>query len=208
MNKNNLITIVLILALEIFGLSFVLMNNNEKTNCDGRKNKDACFHNLAVAEKNSIHCENIIKQISADNCYGAVASHTGEVTLLEKINDVKSKEDWTQEVAYKNRDPLLCEQISTSVKRNSCLHSLSRFQGGIPEICEKILEDKYNVKGQCYFDIAMKEMNTKYCEIANYKKSLCYSNIAVMKKDMNICNSIKDLGEIDNCLNFYKRDIK
>lgn len=121
-------------------------------------------------------------------CLLGVAKATSDVALCEKINPRMC----LNEIALKDQNPEICKEwLKISGEGNQfevdpCLYAVGIKKGDV-NICYTI--NNSQKKNECIFNVAI---NTKQESLCN--TSACFSRVAILKEDTNICNDVKGSG--------------
>ena len=116
--------------------------------------------------------------------------------------DVLQKKNWTiqacqnlseepsrlclTEIAKKEKDTAVCEQIKDSLKKNFCYRDTAIASGHM-DMCGKIKDDwQY---GLCVTGIAKKNQDAAICQnLQGKQKGLCIYTVAIDTKNLALCN--------------------
>jgi len=109
------------------------------------ESKRTCYLVLATVTKNVEICEEAGTE--KDNCYQQYAMQNKEVSTCEKISNLNYKDSCYQNLASSLSDPMLCEKIKSAPQKDSCYFNIAiNFRD--TKYCDKISSEsqKQNCK--------------------------------------------------------------
>ncbi len=188
-----------------------------------------CYENVAVKTNNEYLCINIESDVRRENCYTTIAINKNDMSVCTKqvntwgvdrcilnfakkagdvdtcrtmeITDTMYREECILYFAQKNKNELLCEEINDPKYRDDCYLKVAPLISG-NLLCRKI--DNQAKREQCHMKLAVIMNNEGECsniEYETYSWYSCIKQVAVAKKDKNICSlmDIKNTEEIKSC---------
>ena len=123
------------------------------TDPSNKRDKDICYKDVAVVNRNFNICEKVEFISERIECYYAVAAANQDIGLCEKADVIYKdytvdKERCYSDVAKAKQDETICTKISSDFKRSTCFWGVARVRKDV-SLCEKVV---YN-KNDCYSSI-------------------------------------------------------
>ncbi|MFA5012936.1 MAG: hypothetical protein WC520_00010 [Candidatus Paceibacterota bacterium] len=151
LKKRSLIIATICLLAFFVSVNFVFAVNQTQTasNCGNLTSEeaaDACFNEMAEANKDVSLCDKIKNVSLADGCYVSVAELLLDTTICEKIKGPHYY-DCISAIAIKKQDVSLCSVITEPWLRDRCYSFTARDA----ETCLNIVNTEF--KNNCYKNI-------------------------------------------------------
>ena len=172
--------IVLVLAFGLFGCTTTQpksIENAVQTNTSVEKNiivgeceqkqgedKDLCYDRYIEAMQTPSVCEQMPNQSSIDSCYFLAGVEKRDLSVCDKAKNLEPREACYASVGVIRLDSQICGKVTN-----------------------------LSVSGQCYGGIAANTRNLSFCEkLDGLLGSYCYSTVAGMQRNPDICDNIKN----------------
>lgn len=135
--------------------------------------KDICYREKAIIEKDETLCANVEGMISRNGCYEALSEKYLNTNFCPLINDQGARNHCYVRIAIRNKDSEFCEKIEDYIDslgkgthdKDTCYYKVGTIIGRT-ENCRVIINDK--LKNNCYYNVAYVENNLGLCaEIQN-----------------------------------------
>ena len=185
------------------------------------RNEDVVYCDLVIGVKKQDECESIAKDPVAycnngskvDDCLSNMAVVKRDFEGCQKIKGTRARGRCTQEIAYIKSNSMLCEVLpveknrTSSYYRDGCYSRVAKKLGvNGTYICD-MMGDDYN-RQNCKLSIALDIHNQDICsQLTDTSKKTfrtnCYTQLALIKKDINLCNSITVASNRDKCKGYY-----
>ncbi len=182
-----------------------LKTNNENLceKIEAESNRRDCYTKIAINKNDMSICERQGSDWEKDDCIVKFAKKVGNVDTCRtmKITDTKYRDECLLYFAQENKNELLCEDINDPKYKDDCyLRVAPLINGNL--LCKKI--DNQAKREQCHMKLAVIMNNEGECsniEYETYSWYSCIKQVAVAKKDKNICSlmDIKNTEEIKSC---------
>lgn len=135
----------------------------------------ALYENFILKTKNEFLCRFVLHESHKDNCYLNVAEYRKDYAICNRLGQEGDRYFCYFKVAETKKDLSICEKIPSS---------------------EDKLQISWFFMNEAYEKIGPKTTwGVKPVDI----KDLCYKEISVLEKNINLCEEIKDLAQKDNC---------
>jgi len=198
-------------------------------NIQNKMNRYKCYAIIGAAKEDSSVCEKIKITYTGpiSTCYKGVAVGKKDISVCEKIHykhqHLEEKDDCYAAVAEAKKDPSICEKIKYDFIKKECYYlvAVAKQNNSICNLISENETDDYNAdirytKSHCNESVDLeKKLNAiakgdislcgeiqyinKYITYGNYQDQ-CYSGVAVVKKDISICEKILgDTNEREYC---------
>lgn len=197
--------LVIFSFLIIGGLIFLIINHfifiGERKNEPKTQTEESKIDPLkkAIETKNYELC---FETDEPDSCLRTIARISGDLKICKLITDKEKKEKCLALVASDTENYELCEEVTNNDIKNYCQKLLANQTLNI-NICEAISEELVPYpKEKCFFDIALAKKDVNLCEKTNKLKDSCYYQIATYNQNIDNCHLIKDNELRDFCF-FY-----
>jgi hypothetical protein len=212
--KDHIKISLFILIVSIILLPVVLFSIYQQSTVFENLIQKEIIHEKEVSDKKIAEksgdpkpCATIRKSYLRDNCYENVAEIIKDPIICNSIDDSKIKEQCfgnaQKELAKKNDNYQLCFSITRKDLRGDCFGDIANKAKDI-QICDFIGDDNKYYKDKCYdrvyMTIAITSNEESVCaNIIGKKIKDCYYQIALKKKDSQICNLIESDFDKKRC---------
>lgn len=222
--KSKLIILVIILGISAGFFGYQKFSYNNKTYEKNLSNKSTNISWLQGGNLNEDTKKEILDWATLDSAVSNMS-----IEECEKISDSKLMSQCLDLVyatkAKFSNDPTICENIKDTKIKNECKKAfeLDRLVNSWSlSDCQKISWNDF-AKTQCITNAVFKEISsdsfswtidicnnlsdnnkTQCIKLIEWQKNVSIANNAVEKKDMNLCNSITDANEKNNCIESIK----
>ncbi len=175
-------------------------------------NRDSCFAQMAITQKNSTICDKIPSggyepnysvNPYKDSCYYFVAKEMQSPVPCAKIIGDK-KELCYLETAILAEDYSACGKVTNAHQKTYCFSQIAAGTGNLT-VCEKLgleFNDNFSRKvftGNCYEELAKAKKDPSICEKIELDRDLCYQKVALSKKDEGLCAKVERVPDMDQC---------
>ncbi|OGF27785.1 hypothetical protein A2331_06795 [Candidatus Falkowbacteria bacterium RIFOXYB2_FULL_34_18] len=146
-------------------------------------------------------CSKIGDSSIRDGCYAEIAMATNKTELCSKI-----KNDKFRISCMNGKSADLCDHMSTMDLKDLCFLNKAR-ESLDDNLCEyiKITEEK----DACFFYVARNKKDVHLCaKMSEENVADCYSGIALLTENFDICNSPQTLSIRDKCYKGLAMDTK
>ena len=157
---------------------------------------------LAEASEKSIYCDEISDSQLKKHCRESIAYKTNNVDLCDHDSDCVTK------IVVKTDEESLCENIlnnQTAVKDCKITVAVENDNLDIGDLC---LNSDSKIENNCFFELAVRTGNEKYCqdikdkefrEVLDITSDRCFMKVAQTIADRTICDNITDKPTKDMC---------
>jgi len=125
-----------------------------------------------------------------DRCYEKVASSLDDPTICSRIDKTRYKDDCYSGIAVSTENGDLCKDVQVIEERNNCYASVSG-QTHDTSLCDQIDSLLATQKEDCYTNAAIGKDDVNICQSLP-DPSTCISQMARNNRDMSLCDSITD----------------
>ncbi len=122
---------------------------------------------------------------------------TEHVTSIEDCEKIKRWECYNN-LAQKLKDPDICYRIQTDSLRENCISQVLALFPSLDD-CEKIKSENTVLKATCYINIALIKKDVSICDKLEINKGYCYWKLAEELHDFNICKKTEG-DEVNDCM--------
>ncbi len=184
-------------------IDFSLCNEMERINM-----REDCYLNLALKERDPSICGKIEREQPRDRCYVEMVflnEEEKDESICDKINNQYAKDlcyyDLMYSLAYEKDCFYLCDKIESILEKERCYFTYAHVKKDF-SICDKIQDKRF--RKYCYSYI-IEWSNLSICdEILNKSNGLfdennCYYIIANHRRNILICDKIKEEEERNSC---------
>jgi hypothetical protein len=135
-------------------------------------------------------------KIRQDKCYKQVAFAMKRTDLCDKVEDINKQEDCFIDLAEDLGNLQLCDKVTNG--KNECMAKVAIAEQD-DMICDNI---QGSYKNKCYGEIGKLKLSVEICKRvdSDFEKTNCISHIATTKKDISICDEIKEDRQF-RCIN-------
>lgn len=176
--------LVIFSFLIIGGVIFLIINHfifiGERKNEPKTQTEESKIDPLkkAIETKNYELC---FKTDEPDFCLRTIARMSGNAKICKAITDKEKKEKCLALMASDTENYELCEEVTNNDIKNYCQKLLANQTLNI-NICEAISEELVPYpKEKCFFDIAIAKKDINLCEKTGELEDLCYYQYAITR---------------------------
>jgi hypothetical protein len=167
--------------------------------------KTECYYFSTIRNSSNSFCDSIKEPFLKYSCFSALAKKNKDPSICEKISDSPMLMEAClaniQPVYYSLYKESYCNQFKHESAKYICLAMVNNNSS----YCEKITNPaEITEKSLCY---ALIFKNSSYCQLDGFKSDICYRNMAIFQKDINLCEYVGALWDKGKCVGSVSRDI-
>jgi len=169
--------------------------------------KDSCKKAFAFSSSDETVCETIVSENARWECYSDLGEKLKDYSICMKvppdINNNIYRGNCLNEVAISLKDPEICTKINYyvfkgNIVRDLCIDSLINSVQD-ENICLKVFNS--DTKNNCLIQIAVKKKNLEICELISSEETReeCITSVGPMIEDVP-CEEKETIAEKNSCL--------
>lgn len=197
LKKGFLLFLLLGIVVLIFTVIVYKFNKNKAIS----GNLNNCSSPKTTEEYNYCHAPQLAKYNNPNKCLDKNANEdicAGTPNPKECVNTNEGIEICYQLTAEYLLDENLCEKVTSLDRKDLCYSAIAVLKTNT-SLCDKAIFSSRDEKSYCYYRIATKVDDTKYCKNAGQYKNSCYIDVAEATKDKSICINVDPLA-LKNCI--------
>jgi len=167
--------------------------------------KEACLAASVKVVADLTICQGLTIKVHKLNCISNLANILGEITICDNLGDTPIDDDRNNcraRFAGSFTNPEQCEALASETAydkslSDNCYHSIALKSKNI-SLCYK-MADGYQKTANCILPLAVENNDIQTCLTLGEFSSRCINQIAENTKNPEICLSVEDDSDRDNC---------
>ncbi len=220
MNKKNIATAVLIIILAFVGWFYFRTNdypiqNNWSESAVSTTSSQAdcatitdprvqsrCYLSIDRESGDISSCDsNISDEFILSSCYLSIILKNN--LKADVCSSVQNKDLCYRSYAVDKNDIYACGKIADTKIGNDCL-LMTLISNEDTQSCTNLTLDGKNATALCLSFVAINNSDYSICSQQTQYADACFSDIAEYKKDISICNNVKDSTLKSQCQDYIK----
>ena len=195
-------SILFLLIFVAFFLTSCIDSQLKKCENTQEANKIECFGDLAIERDDVSVCSEIETRTDSYYCMIIFAESKEDTSICDDMITRYEHDTCYEKIAIKKKDASICDSIQSSFGRDACpfkvITSIARDNRD-ETICNQIVSQIYegqsqHYREQCISSVALEKNDITLCHkiTSDSLAADCYTLIATLRKDVDVCNNIED----------------